>query len=387
MIARELAGIVAQSLGRFPVVGLVGARQIGKTTLAQTMPPPEGRERVYLDLELPTDREKLSDAELFLSQRAGDLVVLDEAQVTPELFPILRALVDRDRRPGRFLVLGSASPDLRRQASESLAGRIIYHELHGLALSEAPSRTERIEQLWWRGGYPRSFLAGSDEESFEWRQALVQTHLERDIPGLGYRTGAVALRRFWTMVAHCHGQLWNANKIAGSLGVDYKTVQRCLDILEDTFMVRRLLPHFANVKKRLVKSPKVYLRDSGLLHALLGIPSYHDLLGHPVAGASWEGWVIEQVLAMAPWRWKASFYRTHGGAEIDLVLQGPSNRPLIAVEAKHSLSATPARGFWSAIEDLGDVRGFVVYRGREFRRLRGEVFALPVDELGRIFEG
>jgi uncharacterized protein len=386
ILPRKLQGVIAESLKRFPVVGLIGPRQVGKTTLAKAIQATFAPAVERLDLELPSDVDKLQNAELHLRERAASLVILDEIQRMPDLFPLLRALVDEDRRNGRFLILGSSSPDLRRQSSESLAGRIIYHELGPFGLDEVPPAQDAAAKLWTRGGYPRSFLAPSDDESFQWREVFIGTHLERDVPTLGYRTPAPALRRFWQMLANAHGQLWNGNKIAGSLGVDNKTVQRYLDILEHTFMVRRLPPFHANVKKRVVKSPKVYLRDSGLLHTLLRIATYDDLLGHPIAGASWEGWVLEQVLAAVPQSWSAFFYRTQVGAEIDLLLQPSRGQALVALEIKRSLTPAPARGFWSALEDLGQPRAFVVFPGKESYPLGQGVLALPVTQLHRIAE-
>ena len=341
---------------------------------------------LHLDLERPSDLAKLADPEQYLEHHAESLVILDEAQRRPDLFPVLRALADADPRNGRFLILGSASPGLVRQSSETLAGRIVYHELSPISLDEIGPESLHVETVWRRGGCPLSLLASSDADSLAWREAFVQTHLERDIPNLGFRTSASALRRFWQMLAHCHGQLWNAGKIAGSLGVAASTVRRYLDILQDTFMIRQLQPFHPNVKKRLVKKAKIYLRDSGLLHALLRIQDHDDLLGHPIAGASWEGWVVEQILAVAPPRWEAFFYRTQAGAEMDLVLDPPGGGAPVAVEIKNSLAPVLTRGFWSALEDLRPARAYVVYAGREHYPMNKGVHALPVTELHRITE-
>jgi predicted AAA+ superfamily ATPase len=262
----------------------------------------------------------------------------------------------------------------------------VYHELKPFSLQEVGTAPEDINRLWNRGGYPESFLAPSDAASLKWREAFIQTYLERDIPNLGLRIPAATLRRFWLMLAHCQGQLWNASKIAGSLGVDAKTARRYLDVLEDTFLVRQLAPLHTNLKKRLVKSPKVYLRDSGLLHALFGIPTYEQLLGHPAGGASWEGWCLEQVLAVVPPNADACFYRTAAGAEIDLVLQMPGGTARIAVEAKFSLDPRPAKGFWSALDDLHPAQSFVVYPGTEFYPLAENVWALPAGQIARLAE-
>ncbi len=386
MIKRSLESDILQSLDQFPAVGIIGSRQVGKTTLAMMIAEGRPDRAVYLDLERPSDLAKLGDAELYLRSRADSLVIIDEVQRRPDLFPAVRSLIDEQRRPGRFLLLGSASPALLRQSSESLAGRIVYHELKPFDLREVGGSPEVIHRLWTRGGYPESFLAESDAASLKWREAFIQTYLERDIPNLGLHVPAVTLRRFWLMLAHCHGQLWNASKIAGSLGVSSKTARRYLDVLEDTFMVRQLPPLHANLKKRLVKSPKVYLRDSGLLHALFGIQSYEQLLGHPAAGASWEGWCMEQVLSLVPAHADPSFYRTSTGTEIDLVLPPPGGGPPMAVEAKFSLDPRPTRGFWAARADLQPTRSFIVYPGAEFYPLADNVWALPAGELTRLAE-
>ena len=380
MIRRCLEPVLLASLRRFPVVGLVGARQVGKTTLARTVAR-RFDAAAYLDLERPSDAAKLRDPELYLEPLAGRLVIIDEIQRRPELFPVLRSLVDAKRRNGRFLVLGSASPDLARQASESLAGRVVYHELAPLTLDEVATAKRHTPMTPWnRGGFPGGFLAASDSRSLEWREAFIETHLQRDLPALGVRIPAAALRRFWEMLAHFHGQIWNASKIAASLGVSAPTAKHYLDTLQDTFMIRDLPPFAANLKKRLVKSPKVYLRDSGLLHALLRIGAVDDLLGHPIAGASWEGWVIEQALAADGGRSGACFYRTAAGAEIDLVLERPRGRRL-AFEIKLGAAPAPSRGFWSAVSDLKPSAAFVVYSGKERYPLGQGVEALPISML------
>jgi len=381
MISRTLHNAIVTSLKKYPVVGLLGSRQVGKTTLAKSVREAVARDAIYLDLELPSDWNKLHDSELYLRQFSETLVIIDEIQRMPSLFPVIRALVDQNRVGGRFLILGSASPDLLRRSSESLAGRIIYHELTPFNLYETDS--DQIERLWLRGGYPESYLADNDEESFVWRESYIKTYLEMDIPQLGIRIPSVQLRRFWTMLAHSHGQLWNGNKIAGSIGVSAPTVRHYLDILENTFVVRRLLPYHANVKKRLIKSPKVYIRDSGLLHALLRIGNFDDLQGHPVLGSSWESFVIEQIIGLLPNHREVYFYRTNAGAEIDLVFFDKKNKP-VAIEIKYSLSPAVSRGYWNACEDLSCKKGFIIYPGNERYPVGRNVFAMPVRELARI---
>jgi len=386
MLDRVLQASVERSLRSFPVVGLVGARQVGKTTLARAVAEARTGHTVYLDLERPSDLSKLDEPELYLEAHARSLVIIDEVQRLPGLFPVLRALADAAPRNGRFLLLGSASPDLMRQSAESLAGRICYHELATLSLDEVAGGPATVTRLWQRGGYPKSYLAASEALSQQWREAYIQTHLERDLPALGMRLPAATLRRFWLMVAHSHGQLFNASKIAASLGVSSPTVAHYLDVLESTFMLRRLAPYSANLKKRLVKTPKVYLRDSGLLHSLLGIPTHGDLLAHPAAGSSFEGWVIEQVLMRLPAAWRASFYRTSAGAEIDLVLEPAGQQQRIAVEIKLGLAPRPSKGFHIALADLAPARGYIVYPGQERYQLASNVTALPMHELAAVLE-
>jgi len=383
MIKRKLQDSIIASLSQYPVVGILGSRQVGKTTLAKTVREIVRADAPYLDLELPSDWNKLQDPELYLRQFDNTLVIIDEIQRMPLLFPLIRALVDRNRISGRFLILGSASPELIRQASESLAGRIIYHELMPFSLLETSS--DQSQKLLLRGGYPGSYLADTDEISFVWREAYIKTYLETDIPQLGIRIPSVQLRRFWTMIAHSHGQLWNGTKIASSLGVSAPTVRHYLDILESTFVVRQIQPYYANVKKRLIKSPKVNIRDSGLLHALLNIRTLDDLQGHPALGSSWEGFVIEQIYALLPENSNIFFYRSNAGAEIDLLFFDKQNLP-VAIEIKYSLSPAVSRGFWNAYEDLSCKRGYVVYPGSEIYPIGKNVFTLPISELQTILD-
>uniref|UniRef100_A0A7V4E6I4 ATP-binding protein n=1 Tax=Thermus tengchongensis TaxID=1214928 RepID=A0A7V4E6I4_9DEIN len=379
MITRRLQPLLEERLRQVPVVVLTGARQVGKTTLALEVG--KKLDAHYLDLESDRDRAKLSVAELYLEGYLDRLVILDEAHRMPELFPLLRSLVDRARRAGRksglYLLLGSVSPEVSRQAGESLAGRASYLELTPLDPLEV---TEGLERLWLRGGFPESFLAPNDEESLRWRQDFLRTYLEREIPALGGRLPAETLRRLLTMLAHLQGETLNLSRLAGSLGLDGRTVSRYLDYLVDLYLLRRLPPYGANVGKRLVKSPKLYLRDSGLVHALLGIGNWETLLGHPVVGASWEGFVVENLLRVAPEGALGFFYRTHAGAEIDLLLVFPSGN-LWAVEVKRSLEPKPSRGFHQALADLKPQAAFVVYPGEETYPVTPEVQAIPLPQL------
>ena len=367
-------------LNLFPAVALLGPRQVGKTTLALQLAA-QGPS-LYLDLESPGDLAKLSDPGLYLTSQPGKLLILDEVQRQPELFGTLRGLIDADRRlgntQGRFLLLGSASVELIRQSSESLAGRLAFVELGGLTVPEAGESLG--EQLWIRGGFPDSFLASSDQASSLWRQAFLRTYLERDIPQLGPRIPAETLRRFWTMLAHSQGSLINAAALGRSLGVSGKTVARYLDLLVDLLLVRRLQPMHTNVGKRLVKAPKVYIRDSGLVHTLLGLDDREAVLGHPVAGGSWEGFVLETLLSCAPERAQAWFYRTAAGAEMDLVLDLPGGLRW-AIEIKRSSAPKLSKGFHQARADLEPERCFVVYAGGERYPLLAGVEAIGVAEL------
>jgi len=382
MIARRLQRVVRDRLGQFPAVALLGPRQVGKTTLAHRIA--EERTAVYLDLEAPRDRAKLSEPALYLATHQDKLVILDEVHRLPGLFEILRGLIDTGRREGRkaghFLLLGSASPSLLRQSGESLAGRIAYLELAPFSVLEVP--TESLDRLWVRGGFPESFLASSDRESLIWRESFLRTYLERDIPAFGPRIPAETLRRFWTMLAHCQGTLLNAAQLGRSLAVDGKTVARYLDLLVDLLLVRRLVPCHTNVRKRLVKSPKVFIRDSGVAHALLGIPDLETLLGHPIAGMSWEAFAVETLIQAAPLHTQPGFYRTSGGAEIDLVLQIPGHG-CWAIEIKRSLTPRLAKGFHHARADLEPDRCFVVYPARERYPLAAGVEAIGLPDLAR----
>ncbi len=380
MIKRELHHQLVHLINHYPAVVLLGPRQVGKTTLAQDIG--DVRDALYLDLEMEMDREKLSDPELYLEEHENKLVILDEVQRVPELFQSLRGLIDRGRRrgirSGRFLLLGSASLDLLKQSGETLAGRVAITELAPFNALELDG--EQHDRLWVRGGFPDSFLAENETLSLQWRRNFIRTYLERDIPQLGPRIPAEALRRFWTMLAHNQGTLMNASALARGLGVTGKTVTGYLDLLVDLLLVRRLHPWHRNVGKRLVKSPKVYIRDSGVLHALLGLEHKESLLGHPVVGGSWEGYVIENLLSVAPDGTEAGFYRTSAGAEIDLILTLPGDR-LWAVEVKRSLAPKPDKGFYYACTDLKPERKFVVYPGEERYPLKENIEAISLAGL------
>ena len=380
MIKRELHHQLVHLINHYPAVVLLGPRQVGKTTLAQDIG--DVRDALYLDLEMEMDREKLSDPELYLEEHENKLVILDEVQRVPELFQSLRGLIDRGRRrgirSGRFLLLGSASLDLLKQSGETMAGRVAITELAPFNALELDG--EQHDRLWVRGGFPDSFLAENETLSLQWRRNFIRTYLERDIPQLGPRIPAEALRRFWTMLAHNQGTLMNASALARGLGVTGKTVTGYLDLLVDLLLVRRLHPWHRNVGKRLVKSPKVYIRDSGVLHALLGLEHKESLLGHPVVGGSWEGYVIENLLSVAPDGTEAGFYRTSAGAEIDLILTLPEDR-LWAVEVKRSLAPKPDKGFYYACTDLKPERKFVVYPGEERYPLKENIEAISLAGL------
>ena len=369
-------------LGRHAAVGLIGPRQVGKTTLALHVA--KRRPSVYLDLESPRDTAKLADPEAYFDQHTDKLVILDEIQTQPNLFKTLRGEIDRRRRSGRphgqFLILGSASVELLRQSGESLAGRIAYRELQPLTPAEIGTDEAARRDLWVRGGFPLSVLAESDAASMEWRDNFIRTYLERDIPLFNPRIPAETLRRFWTMLAHTQGALFNASRIATSLAVSTQSTLRYLDLMVDLLLVRRLQPWASNAGKRLVRQPKVYVRDSGLVHALLGIETYDQLLAHPVGGFTWEGQMIEAIAASAPRSTDFHFYRTSAGAEIDLLLRLPGDR-LWAIEFKRSLAPRLEKGFKIACEDLKPERMFVCYPGQENFPMTGGVRAAPIDDI------
>ncbi|MCY4574644.1 MAG: ATP-binding protein [Gemmatimonadetes bacterium] len=380
LIPREASGQLVHLLARAPAVVLTGPRQVGKTTVALEFV----REwnGAYLDLEDPRDRAKLTDVHKYCERNANRLVVLDEIHRIPGLFEPLRGIIDRRRREGRrtghFLLLGSASIDLLQQTGETLAGRVAYCEMQPLNVREAADTD--VDDLWNRGGMPDSLLAANDADSFGWRFDFIRTYLERDIPALGPRIPRETLRRFWTMLAHDQGQPFNAAVLARSLGLSGRTVGRYLDLMVDLLLVRRLPSWRKSVRKRLVKAPRAYLRDSGICHALLGIDSFDALLGHPVAGGSWEGFVIENILSGLPAHVSSSYYRSTGGAEIDLVLEFGGGKAW-AVEVKRSSAPRVPRGFHTACDDVQPDRRLVVHGGDESYPLRDGIDAVTLGDL------
>jgi predicted AAA+ superfamily ATPase len=380
MIERRVSSEVTALLDQAPAVALLGPRQAGKTTLALAIAG--RRPSVYLDLESAADRARVTEPALYFADHAEELVILDEIHRAPGLFEALRGVIDRARREGRgtgrFLLLGSAAIDLLAQSGESLAGRIAFVELAPLDLTEVGEG--RLDQLWVRGGFPEGFLAANDAISLRWREDFIRTYLERDIPQLGPRIPAETLRRLWTMFAHHQGGLLNAAQLARGLGVSGTTITHYLDLMVDLLLVRRLPPRLGNVGKRLVRSPKVYVRDSGLMHALLGLADKEAVLGHPAAGPSWEGMAIENLLAAAGPRAQGSFYRTSHGAEVDLILTWPGGEEW-AVEIKRSLAPTLERGFHVALADLAPRRALVVHPGPDSYRLAPSIEAIGLAEL------
>ena len=368
---------VRKLLQRHPVIGIIGARQVGKTTLARLLLAETKEPSSYFDLENPEDLSRLSDPMLTLKQRKG-LVVIDEIQQRPDLFPILRVLVDQPKAPRRFLLLGSASPDLIRGSSETLAGRIFYHELGGFSLDEVG--VENHLQLWVRGGFPRSFLARSHVESDEWRRGFIRTFLERDLPQLGINLRSTTMHRFWTMLSHYHGQTWNASEFARSFGVADTTVRNYLDVLTSAMVIRQLQPWYENISKRQVKAPKIYVADSGLLHTLLNLRTQADLEGHPKVGASWEGFALGQVIRRLEVRGdECYFWATHGGAELDLlVIRG---RKRLGFEFKRTSSPIVTPSMRSALTDLNLQSLSIIHAGETTFQLGKKIQAISLSRL------
>ena len=369
---------LSSAIRRSPITALLGPRQSGKTTLARMFV--EGQEAAFFDLESFPDQQRLQNPELVLSSLDG-LVILDEIQILPELFQVLRVLVDRPDNKARFLILGSASPTIIKTALETLAGRVEFIELSGFDLSETGN--ENWKKHWLRGGFPRAYLAESENDSLAWREGFIRTFLERDIPQLGINIPAIAMRRFWTMLAHYHGQTWNASELGRSMGLSDKTVRSYLDILTGTFMVRQLQPWFENIGKRQVKSPKIYLRDTGLLHSLLDIPDWHSLLGQPKIGASWEGYVIEQILqTLHPSQ--AYFWATHSGAEIDLVF--PYKGSKFGVEVKFNEAPKITASMRSARKELRLDHLWIIYPGKESYPVAEKISVCSLSDIDRLPE-
>jgi len=385
MIERRAEAEIGEQLRHYPAVALLGPRQVGKSTLAKRIAASWETAPIYLDLEDSADLKKLSDPRAYFEANAGRLVILDEVQRAPELFAVLRGVIDRGRDSGQgngqFLILGSASLDLLQQSSESLAGRIAYQELSGFTPEEVPETgAATASSLWLRGGFPGSFLAKTDAASLDWRLNFIRTYLERDVPQFGARRiPATVLRRLWTMLAHSQGGQLNLTQLGGSLGISDNTTRNYIALLEDLLLVRTLRPWWAYVGKRLVKAPKVYIRDSGLTHALLGLSTLDDVLGHPVAGGSWEGFVIENLLSCLPTLASAWFYRTAAGAEVDLVIE--HGLRLTAIEIKRSTAPSVSKGFHIACDDIGAAARFVVYPGQERFPLGKGIEAISLPEM------
>lgn len=383
MILRDLESKLLKALKQIPVVALLGPRQVGKTTLAlQIAEQGMDKKVAYLDLELDTDLSKLSDPENYLRRFENQLLIIDEVQRKPDLFRILRGLVDIRKRngekSGQFLLLGSASRDLLQQSSETLAGRIRYMELSPFTACEV-YKTDPLgfnyEKLWFRGGFPNSYLAETDDESWEWRNDFISSYVERDIPLMGPNISATRMKTFWTMLAHYHGRQLVLSEMGKSLEVSHTTIKSYLDVLTDFYMVRQIQPWSGNIKKRLIKSPKIYLRDTGILHKLLNISDFDGLLGNPVVGASWEGFVVENIIVSLSNKWRYSYYRSVTQIEIDLVLEGPGNK-ILAIEIKKSAAPMLKKGFHTACEDIKATDKFVVYSGADRFPMSGNTEAI-----------
>jgi predicted AAA+ superfamily ATPase len=379
---RNAENEVLRLINLYPAVVLVGPRQVGKTSLVKNLVGKLTRQSVYLDLEFPEDLNKFENPALFLESLEEQTVIIDEVQRKPDLFPVLRALIDRKRQAGRFVLLGSASPELIRDTSESLAGRVAYYELLPFAWNELPEELD-FKQHWLRGGFPESLLAGNNRESLDWRFNFIQSYLERDLPLLGLRADPILIRRLWTMIAHMNGNVLNMQTLAKSLGISGQTVRRYLDFLESAFLIRRLPPYFFNIKKRLVKSPKIYIRDTGILHALLNIDGFQQLLGHPAVGGSWEAYVIQEIIGRMPSRTELFFYRTQDGTEADLVIAS-GGVPKYLVEIKFSTTPKLRKSFHIAIDDLKTQNNFIVCPVESGYPLAKNVTVLGIEELGKL---
>jgi hypothetical protein len=385
LFVRRLAPEVVRLSQYFPVVGIIGPRQVGKTTLARMVMEGWRSPVLFLDLEDPEHFASLRQPMLFLERYANHTIVLDEVQRLPEIFPVLRVLIDKDRRPGRFILLGSAAPELVRQSSETLAGRIAYVELSPLTLDETAGELT-YETHWLRGGFPDSLLAPDDQFSYDWRKNFIRTYLERDLLQLGIQADPVLVGRFWAMLAHLSGGLANRERLTASLSLHTQTVQKYLQLFESAFLVRTVYPFIPNIPKRLVKTPKIYLRDTGILHYLLSIPNWQALLSHPSLGSSWETYVVNQVAAILPTGYEMYFYRTHSGAEADLVL-AKGGVPEVLLEIKFSTSPLLSRGYHISRQDLQTRRHFVVGPVKNPYPLQEEIEVIGLTQLGQLFDG
>jgi len=365
-IFRKIIAEFEEYLALFPATGIIGPRQVGKTTLARQM---AGKaDFLYLDLESQTDRDKLEDPVYFLSQFSDRCVILDEIQFMPSLFADLRGIIDTTRRPGWFIILGSASPDIIRNSADTLAGRIGYLELSPFTIAEV----ENEQQLWLRGGFPLSYLATSDRASSTWRRNFIQTYIQRDLGLLGLNTDIVVMDKFWRMLSTAQGNMLNTESFARSLDVSRPTIMRYIEFLEGAFMVRALRPWYRNINKRLVKSPKIYIRDSGLLHSLLGLYEYDAMINHVQVGASWEGFVIEQIINSADKELQPWYYRTQHGTECDLLLER-NGKVIAAIEIKHGSNPKASKGFYISLEDTGAKQGFIIGTGSEIFKTRDNI--------------
>ncbi len=386
MIKRNLEFYIKKSLKNSASVALLGPRQVGKTTLALQIA--ESIPSIYLDLENSLDLIKVKDIAIFFNDNSDKLIILDEVQRLPEIFTQIRGIIDKERRKGNktglFFFLGSASIDLLKQSSESLAGRISFHELFSINIPEfTDNELAKRNQLWLRGGFPNSLLSGDDVESLEWRRNFIKTYLERDIPQLGPRIPSETLERFWIMLAHNQGAVFNAAQMARNIEVSGVTIKNYLDLMVDLLLVRKIKPYIFNIGKRLVKAPKVYVRDSGITHALLNIHNYNDLLAHPVVGGSWEGFIIENIMSVAAPNVNAYFYRTADGAEIDLLLEF-SITELWAVEIKRNAAPNLSKGFYTACADVKATRKYVVYSGQDTFKIKNDITIISLVDLMKV---
>lgn len=379
MIDRFIYGELLEIVGEFPVLGIVGPRQVGKTTLARLLSKKINKESVFLDLENPRDISKLTDPLLFFENNQDKCIIIDEVQIKKELFPIIRAVIDQKREPGRFILLGSASPELIRDASESLAGRIYYKELTPFHFQEIKDVIS-YQKHWLNGGYPEALLTESKTKSVRWRRSFIQTYIERDLPLLGLQSKISDMQRLVRMISHIHGNQLSYQTLSKSMGLTGPTIKKQIDFLEHAYIVRLLEPFYHNIGKRLVKSPKIYLRDTGLLHSLLEVERFEDLFGNPVIGNSWEGYVIEQIYAVLPESYTLNYYRTQQGAELDLVIC-KNLKPVIGIEIKFNSSPKFSVGNEISLKDLGLNKCFIVVPEVERYYLKGSIEVISVSEL------